>query len=60
MYTLLAQIEADRIAYGEKRETLSKIKKRLESLETEITEERAELVATAGKLICLCVCHLLF
>lgn len=51
MYALLTKIEQDRVGYSEKRDELNKLKKRLEKIDVEITEERAELVATAGKTV---------
>eukprot|EP01039_Chlorochromonas_danica_P009989 gene9989-11047_t len=50
MYSLLIKIEQDRVVYSEKRDAITRLKKRLEKIEVEITEERAELVATAGVL----------
>lgn len=50
MIPLLTKIEQDRLAYTEKRDAINRAKTRLQKIEVEITEERAELVATAGVL----------
>jgi hypothetical protein len=50
MIQLLTQIESDRLKYTEKRDLLRKTKDRMEKVEIEITDERAELVTTAGLL----------
>jgi hypothetical protein len=50
MINLLTQIESDRLKYTEKRDALKRAKDRMEKVELEITDERAELVATAGLL----------
>jgi hypothetical protein len=50
MIPLLTKIEQDRLGYTEKRDAMNRGKNRLQKIEIEITEERAELVATAGVL----------
>lgn len=50
MIQLLTNIESDRLLYTEKRDLLRKTKDRMEKVELEITDERAELVTTAGLL----------
>eukprot|EP00600_Ochromonadales_sp_CCMP1393_P008823 CAMPEP_0174954044 /NCGR_PEP_ID=MMETSP0004_2-20121128/205_1 /TAXON_ID=420556 /ORGANISM="Ochromonas sp., Strain CCMP1393" /LENGTH=787 /DNA_ID=CAMNT_0016201813 /DNA_START=43 /DNA_END=2407 /DNA_ORIENTATION=- len=50
MIELLTTIENSRLQYTEKRDNLKRIKQRLDAIEDEITDERAELVATAGLL----------
>mmetsp|Transcript_5640 Transcript_5640/g.12401 ORF Transcript_5640/g.12401 Transcript_5640/m.12401 type:complete len:722 (-) Transcript_5640:345-2510(-) len=50
MIELLTGIENSRLQYTEKRDSLKRIKARLDIIEDEITDERAELVATAGLL----------
>ena len=50
MVPLLTKIEQDRQLYMDQREQLNRMKTRLSKIEGEITEERAELVATAGIL----------
>lgn len=50
MIPLLTKIEHDRLAYTEKRDAINRAKNRLQKIDTEITEERAELVTTAGVL----------
>jgi hypothetical protein len=50
MIELLTKIENDRLKYTEKRDALKRMKTRLETIDDEITDERAELVATAGLL----------
>mmetsp|Transcript_20554 Transcript_20554/g.28323 ORF Transcript_20554/g.28323 Transcript_20554/m.28323 type:complete len:818 (-) Transcript_20554:135-2588(-) len=50
MIQLLTSIESDRLLYTEKRDLLRKTKDRMEKVELEITDERAELVTTAGLL----------
>ena len=46
----LAEIESLREKWKDNRETFKSLKKRLEQVEEEITDERAELVATTGLL----------
>ena len=46
----LAEIEALREKWKDNRETFKSLKKRMEQVEEEITDERAELVATTGLL----------
>eukprot|EP01041_Mallomonas_annulata_P004119 gene4119-8190_t len=50
MQSLLQKIEADRQKYLERKEALKKAKARLKDIDEKMTEERAELVATAGIL----------
>lgn len=50
MIPLLTRIEQDRLGYTEKRDAINRAKNRLQKIDAEITEERAELVATAGIL----------
>lgn len=50
MISLLTRIEEDRLKYTEKRDSLKRIKERLEKVDVEMTDERAELVTTAGLL----------
>lgn len=51
MIPLLTQIELLRGQYTEKRESLNRMKKRLEKIEVEITDERAELVTNSNILL---------
>src|SRR6185312_187225 len=48
MIPLLTKIEQDRLTYTEKRDAINRAKNRLQKVDAEITEERAELVTTAG------------
>ena len=50
MVMLLEKIEGDRLRFTEKRDALKQMKDRLEKIEVEITDERAELVTTSGLL----------
>lgn len=50
MIPLLTQIDQDRQKFTEKKQAMNIAKQRLTNLGVEITEERAELVATAGVL----------
>eukprot|EP01038_Epipyxis_sp_PR26KG_P015951 gene15951-21644_t len=50
MVSLLTKIETERLKFTEKRDALKRMRTRLEQVEEEITDERAELVATAGLL----------
>lgn len=50
MIQLLTKIENDRLKYTERRDALKRMRGRLDLIEEEVTEERAELVATAGLL----------
>lgn len=50
MIELLTKIENERLKYTERRDELKRMRTRLEQIDEEITDERAELVATAGVL----------
>lgn len=50
MIPLLTSIEQDRQKFTEKKQKMNLLKTRLQKIEEEITDERAELVATAGVL----------
>lgn len=50
MNKLIQRIENDRTEWMEKREVLKQLKEKLINIEEEVTDERAELVATSGIL----------
>eukprot|EP00428_Durinskia_dybowskii_P064440 CAMPEP_0170383522 /NCGR_PEP_ID=MMETSP0117_2-20130122/15518_1 /TAXON_ID=400756 /ORGANISM="Durinskia baltica, Strain CSIRO CS-38" /LENGTH=775 /DNA_ID=CAMNT_0010639227 /DNA_START=54 /DNA_END=2381 /DNA_ORIENTATION=+ len=50
MIGLLTSIENDRVNYTEKRDNLKRMKLRLDAIDIEITDERAELLATSNFL----------
>jgi septation ring formation regulator EzrA len=50
MADLLTKIEADRQEWMQQRDLIKQLKERLKDIEQEMTDERAELVATAGLL----------
>jgi hypothetical protein len=56
MSEILNEIETDRSAWVDTRELVKKLKERLTTIEEQITDERAELVAAAGWFLSYHIC----